>query len=107
VEGEDRVLVVRAGVPIAGEEAAAGARAILSQEMTCLCNPKRKGDGNPARWSVRTDSACVLLPRPRERERVLLCAAFMSEGLICHCDDFALLDGRSVWRECLSPIMLP
>jgi len=90
--GSDRVLVFRDGVLIAQEEKTAGARAILLQEMTRLCETGRGLQAILHAGACGTGAACVLLAGASHAGKSTLCAALMAHGLYCYSDDSAVID---------------
>ena len=79
-----RVLVFREGTRIGDEENAAGARAILLQEMASSGAPR----------AILHAGGCggVLLAGHSHSGKSTLCAALMGRGLPYYCDDSAVLD---------------
>jgi hypothetical protein len=92
VNGSDRVFVFRDGLSIAQEEKTAGARAILLQEMTRLCDPGRSLQAILHAGACGTSAACVLLAGASHAGKSTLCAALMAHGLYCYSDDSAVID---------------
>jgi hypothetical protein len=101
VNGADRVFVFRDGVCIAGEEKTSGARAILLQEMTSLCDPDREPNAILHAGACGTPSGCVILAGPSQSGKSTLCAALMSAGFCCYSDDSVVLDRH--FRVCGMP----
>lgn len=92
VNGPDRVFVFRDGLCVAREEKTAGARAILLQEMTRLCDPSRSVQAILHAGACGTTSACVILAGASHAGKSTLCAGLMSRGLYCYSDDSAVID---------------
>jgi hypothetical protein len=90
--GSDRVFVFRDGVCIAQEEKTAGARAILLQEMTRLCDAGRSLQAILHAGACGTSAGCVLLAGASHAGKSTLCAALMAHGLYCYSDDSAVID---------------
>ena len=90
--GSDRVFVFRDGVCIAQEEKTAGARAILLQEMTRLCDARRGLQAILHAGACGTSAACVLLAGASHAGKSTLCAALMAHGFYCYSDDSAVID---------------
>lgn len=90
--GPDRVFIFRDGVCIAQEEKTAGARAILLQEMTRLCDPGRTVQAILHAGACGTGSGCVLLAGASHAGKSTLCAALTAHGLYCYSDDSAVID---------------
>ncbi len=90
--GSDRVLIYRDGVCIAEEEKAAGARAILLQEMTRLCETDRSLQAILHAGACGTSAGCVMLAGASHAGKSTLCAALMAQGLFCYSDDSAVID---------------
>jgi hypothetical protein len=90
--GTDRVFVYRDGICIAQEEKTAGARAILLQEMTRLCDTDRGLQAILHAGACGTGDACVLLAGASHAGKSTLCAALMAQGLYCYSDDSAVID---------------
>lgn len=106
VNGEDRVFVFRDGVCIAEEEKTSGARAILLQEMTALCNPGREARVILHAGACGTASGCVILAGASHAGKSTLCAALMAEGFFCYSDDSAILDRHFEVSGMPFPLML-
>jgi hypothetical protein len=92
VDAQDRVLVFRDGTCIAEEDKTTGARVILLQEMTILCDPAREAKVIFHAGACGTTSSCVILAGASYAGKSTLCAALMAEGLFCYSDDSAILD---------------
>ena len=106
VNGEDRVFVLRDGVCVAEEETTSGARAILLQEMTTLCNPGRQAKVILHAGACGTASGCVILAGASHAGKSTLCAALMAEGFLCYSDDSAILDRHFEVAGMPFPLML-
>src|SRR5262249_25017974 len=90
--GIDRVFVFLDGLCIAQEEKTAGARAILLQEMTRLCEGDRHMQAILHAGACGPGSGCVLLAGASHAGKSTLCAALMAQGLYCYSDDSAVID---------------
>jgi hypothetical protein len=102
----DSVFVFRNGVCIAEEDKTAGARAILLQEMTRLCDPCRDAQAILHAGACGTASGCVVLSGASQAGKSTLCAALMAEGLYCYSDDSAILDRELKVAGMPFPVML-
>ena len=92
VNGSDRVFVYLDGVSVAQEEKTAGARAILLQEMTRLCDTDRGLQAILHAGACGTSAACILLAGASHAGKSTLCAALMAHGFYCYSDDSAVID---------------
>jgi hypothetical protein len=106
VDAEDRVLVFRDGTCIAEVDKTTGARVILLQEMTTLCDPSREAKAILHAGACGTASSCVILAGASYAGKSTLCAALMAEGLFCYSDDSAILDSHFEVSGMPFPLML-
>lgn len=106
VNGEDRIFVLRDGVCIAAEEKTSGARAILLQEMTTLCDPAREAKAILHAGACGSTSGCVILAGASHAGKSTLCAALMGEGFFCYSDDSVVLDRQFAVSGMPFPLML-
>lgn len=106
VDDGDRVLVFRDGICIAEADKTSGARVILLQEMTTLCDPGREAKVILHAGACGTASSCVILAGASFAGKSTLCAALMGEGLLCYSDDSAILDRHLAVCGMPFPLML-
>lgn len=104
--GTDRVFVFRDGACIAKEEKTAGARAVLLQEMTRLCDRQREVKVILHAGACGTSSAGVILAGASHAGKSTLCASLMAEGFYCYSDDSAVIDEQFRVAGMPFPLML-
>lgn len=91
-EHAGRFWVFRDEVCLGSEEYTSGARTLLLQEMTRLCEPGREWRAILHAGACGDESGCILFAGESYSGKSTLCAALMCAGLTCYSDDSAAID---------------